>query len=136
MMKGKLLILLAAVGLLAGAPWVLTAEPPAQGAEAPEPHAVSAPGDCSVSLECPDGTILQCDGTNYSCTTGSNYVECNGQRTYCPSQQCTARVFCREAGCDVICSSSNGDCHEGPDYVRCDGQTTQCPDGSFFICPS
>ncbi|MEW5250864.1 hypothetical protein [Microbulbifer discodermiae] len=40
-------------------------------------------GDCSVQLQCPDNSIISCEGSNYSCSTGANYVSCNGQTTHC-----------------------------------------------------
>ncbi|WKD49696.1 hypothetical protein [Microbulbifer spongiae] len=51
-------------------------------------------GDCSVQLQCPDNSIVSCEGTNASCFTGSDYVSCNGQVTQCETdggpEPCTA----------------------------------------------
>ncbi len=46
-------------------------------------------GDCSVSVQCSDGSTRSCNGTSSSCsagvTNGIERVTCNGSTTSCPT---------------------------------------------------
>jgi hypothetical protein len=80
-----------------------------------------ASGTCTVSQQCPSGGSVQCMGPAGTCTTGSNYVQCNGVRTYCPTP-CSAFVQCAYGG--FISCNSQWYCEEGSDYVYCQGAGT------------
>ena len=101
---------------------------------------VSPEGVCYVHEDCDAGGYVECSGM--SCSAEQEYVECDGQRTYCP---CQASVTCY-AGTTVSCTSDGGSrpdlCEEGPYYVTCDERSTYyCPvtctaecDGGFPRC--
>lgn len=45
----------------------------------------TAEASCEASQECGGGFVVYCVSPNdYSCFTGWNYVQCDGERTYCP----------------------------------------------------
>jgi hypothetical protein len=50
----------------------------------------SGAGPYTVSLTCPDGTVIACTGY-YSAYVGSTYIVCDGARINCPSYWCSVR---------------------------------------------
>jgi hypothetical protein len=81
---------------------------------------------CNVSYtQCSTGTI-SCEGHSY-CTSGSGWVECDGQRTYCPSSYCEA--YCARTG-SLACTGQSS-CQNGWFAATCDGVSYECP-----TCPN
>ena len=129
--------------MAAGAP----AAPPAAQTAAPAcPTATVAPGvegavflfsDCQAN--CTEGADVFCSGTtcnavNQNCPAGvQGYVECDGNRTYCPTcPSCQAQAVCTE-GPNVSCTGGSNcsavdqNCSVGQQgYVQCDGNYTFC----------
>lgn len=77
-------------------------------------------GNCSVSVECGDGTFVSCNGSSRDCSIGVTYynleyVMCNGTSSYCPEStgdcrnglRCTTNSRC----------GMNGMCIQG--YCNC-----------------
>lgn len=85
---------------------------------------------CNVSQQCSGGSTISCSGQSGTCTTGSNYVECGGSRTYCPSQPqpCGISYQCAYGG-TVTCYSEAGRCFalEFETFV-CDEDVMSCAD--------
>ena len=78
---------------------------------------------CFANLTCPSGAYIYCSsGVPGTCTVGSNYVECNGQRTYCPA--CAIEKECCD-GSWVYCEGNT--CSYLFRGVRCDGISYLCP---------
>lgn len=108
--------------------------PAATIGEAPEPveTARKAPIDleleaqsCTIYLTCPAGDQIACSNANNDCSSGNYWVECGGNRTYCPP--CLASTECKYGKPPVSCWSQVGDCHV--DYlfgVSCDGTYYPC----------
>jgi hypothetical protein len=86
---------------------------------------VSPEGVCFVQEDCDAGGSVQCSGT--TCSAAQEWVECDGQRTYCP---CQASVTCY-GGTTISCTGSGGSrpgiCIEGTYTVNCDESITYCP---------
>ncbi len=92
----------------------------------------SAQNGCTAQNDnCPDGCpTISCSGTT-SCLVGSNYVECDGNRTYC-------QMGCNVCYADAICGPRPGNsihcqgsyyCNSADGcWVTCDFYTTYCPD--------
>ena len=84
---------------------------------------------CNVSQNCSNGSTISCSGQSGTCTTGSNYVECGGTRTYCPwqSQACGLQYTCAYGG-TLICSSQQGRCFTFPEFeaIGCDDKVMSC----------
>ena len=81
---------------------------------------------CTASLTCPNGTGISCSsGVPSTCTVGTNYVDCNGARTNCPTtcyierQCCNGDFVACEGSTPTSCSFSGGG-------VKCDGFTYPC----------
>lgn len=81
-------------------------------------------GTCTISQQCAAGRTISCTGQAGTCTSGSNYVQCNGINTYCPYPPCSAHIQCPYGGF-ISCYTDSGDCEEGYDYVTC------TPHGTF-----
>ena len=83
---------------------------------------------CSISQQCPNGTTVSCTGSAGTCTSGSNYVQCNGNRTYC-TQSCSASYRCSYGGW-IACSSLNGGCSvDAPaQTIYCGSNSLSCAD--------
>lgn len=82
---------------------------------------------CSAQLIC-QLTVISCNSPNPgTCSVGSNYVECNGNRTYCPN--CSAQLTCCD-GQRIFCFGYDS-CSETSSSVICDGQ----PGGFCLDCP-
>lgn len=82
---------------------------------------------CTVSRDCADGSPISCSGD--TCSSGSDnygWVECDGNRTYCPTQPvCDKDGYC------------NYDCIDDPDCCFYGAKCTthdQC--GEFGRCSS
>lgn len=138
----KRLLLVLSVACVAGgllAPPAVHAEPAycEPGSSVTEPVETARKGDavdptlesqsCYVELTCPAGDVISCSNANNDCSSGNYYVECGGNRTYCPP--CTAETECKYGKPPVWCSSQVGDCHV--DYlfgVYCDGVYYSCSD--------
>jgi hypothetical protein len=141
-------VLVVSILLTLGLSWSLMAEetapapnPPAEEIGAApaqgEPSLLTDPetggeeiflGPCSASLDCGDGNVISCTGSN-TCTASDfgGYVECDGQRTYCPNR-CTVSLFC---SCEcrsgtIFCSSNSGNCQKSGGSITCDGFTITC----------
>lgn len=78
---------------------------------------------CSAEFDCGDGNIIDCTG-NYSCYVNyGGWVECDGNREYCPNY-CMVSKGCK---CGTIwCSSPSGDCAVTGGGVQCDGDLLTC----------
>jgi len=81
---------------------------------------------CTVTYtQCYGGTSISCTG-HLTCSSGLGWVECDGERTYCPP--CT--VSCWDPS--RTCTSQVGDCEiwgspSDPYQIRCDDQVIFCP---------
>lgn len=73
-------------------------------------------GNCSVTVECGDGTTISCQGSASACSSGFDswygleYVDCNGSHTHCPSATgyCKEGKRCRttsDCGVDGVCTA-------------------------------
>lgn len=80
--------------------------------EAPEPAETSLLGPCTVSRRCLDGSSVSCTGFD-EChsgpSQGGGWVECDGNRTYCPyDPDCNVGYFCKKhSDCycyDLLCA--------------------------------
>lgn len=80
---------------------------------------------CTASLNCSNGAFLFCSsGVPGTCSVGSNWVECNGNRTYCPL--CTITRVCCD-GTEAYCEGYQS-CSYIFRGVKCDGVSYQdCP---------
>jgi hypothetical protein len=80
----------------------------AQDSQASGPTTMAAK-DCSVSIQCGDGSWRSCNGTAGACSangSGNGSVTCNGSTSSCPSSSsCTADGYC-----DYSCTS-DPDCN-------------------------
>jgi len=131
----KKLFALALITIACATALALAAAPPTESSdEATPPPEASVPidplagaietGSCTVTFDCGDGNILSCTSASGFCSSGTGWVKCDGQYTWCPNR-CTANVDC-ENGNHLYCSSLVGDCHEYYDAVQCDGQYEFC----------
>ena len=57
------------------------------------PLPADAQGMCSAIQFCRSGTNVACDGAN-TCTVGTDFVECDGNRAACNNNGCTATYRC------------------------------------------
>ena len=94
---------------------------------------------CQVSQRCSNGTTISCSGSSGTCTTGSNYVQCNGTRTYCPwqPQPCGISYMC-EYGGTITCYSEAGRCFTYEfETFGCDDWVMSCAEcyPRFFCSP-
>ena len=97
----------------------------------------SASSTCTVSQQCPGWPPVSCTGPSGTCTTGSNYVECNGSRKTCPWWTCPVTVQCAYGGfIECNTTATHGYCEAGTDYVYCDGVGTLTCDECYprFYC--
>jgi hypothetical protein len=66
--------------------------------------------DCSVSIQCANGTTRSCNGTSGSCSasgSGNGSVTCNGTTSSCPTSTCGSDGVCNEScGFDPDCFCS------------------------------
>ena len=116
------LLILGAVAAQAAGPASQTAVPMVADF-ATGPLVFTTADGCTASLTCPSGAYLYCSSpVPGTCTAASNYVECNGQRTYCPA--CTAEKECCD-GSWVYCEGNV--CSQLFRGVRCDGIAYLCP---------
>lgn len=69
-------------------------------------------GDCSVSVQCADGTSRSCNGTSTSCSVGTlngiERVTCNGNVSSCPTGpvNCNQGAYCTsnsQCGTEAVC---------------------------------
>jgi hypothetical protein len=81
---------------------------------------------CTASLTCPNGSPISCSsGVPSTCTVGTNFVDCNGARTNCPTtcyiekQCCNGDIVACEGSTPTSCSFAAGG-------VKCDGFITPC----------
>lgn len=83
---------------------------------------------CTISQQCPNGTTVRCSGPAGTCSSGSNYVQCNGQRTYC-TQSCSASYQCAYGGF-ISCYSNTGGCFTDTfsETVYCGSNSLSCAD--------
>ncbi len=83
---------------------------------------------CTISQQCQNGTTVSCSGPAGTCSSGSNYVQCNGQRTYC-TQSCSASYRCSYGGW-IACSSLTGGCSvdSANQAVSCGSKYLACSD--------
>lgn len=126
-MNKKTLIVLALATGLALCPVTLVAEEaPAEPAEAPASPATSPVGapepvwlassSCSAEWDCPDGSTISCSCPGAgSCTSGSNFVDCDCTGTEddvyrecesCDFSQCSDGLSCNSnAECGTCCGA-------------------------------
>jgi len=103
------------------------------------PSGPSAPSGCTATKnDCGQGCPpLTCTGAN-TCTVGSNYVECDGVRSYCPTHcGCDAIALCGPGpGGSIYCQGYSYCNSVDGCWVTCDGQTTYCPNAPAPpVCP-
>lgn len=127
-----LVILLTLLAVTAGAASAIDRSP--EVAENPEPgeappktlnlpdlaNVAAAGGSCTAELDCGDGNVVSCEGSN-TCRTTIAGVECDGEEVRCPNF-CSVGVQC-ECGLQ-ICWSTSGDCTQFP--PSCDGFELKC----------
>lgn len=104
----------AAPALAASAPQAEAPAPtqPCQGL----PEAVEM-SSCIATLECPTtGCPIACFGT--TCETGSDYVECDGNRIDCPYQGCIPPAPCWHP-CKYCACLDNGNGYAECEYRWC-----------------
>ncbi len=78
-------------------------------------------GDCSVSVQCADGTSRHCNGSSGSCSSsvvsGIERVTCNGVVNSCPTvtaPTCNHGAYCitaSDCGVDAFCQSKRCVCY-------------------------
>lgn len=75
-------------------------------------------GQCSVSVECADGTMRSCSGSSTRCAAstvnGTERVTCNGVVTSCPATPvgCRENALCRfDTDCGTEAACVNGICY-------------------------
>lgn len=82
-------------------------------------HVTALSFNCSVSIQCLDGTSRSCSGTSGACSasgSGTGSVTCNGVTTSCPSSttpQCATTVKCfsnADCGVDGVCQNNRCYC--------------------------
>ena len=75
--------------------------------------------DCSVSIQCADGTSRSCSGTSGACSAsggGNGSVTCNGSTSACPSPTlptCATTYKCfsnADCGVDGVCQNNRCYC--------------------------
>jgi hypothetical protein len=89
----------------------------------------TANGTCTVTNDCNGGTPISCTSYYGNCHSGFDWVECDGNRTYCIEPACTASYVCPwwsptyMVSCQgqYTCQVSDGQCG-----VFCDGLETRC----------
>lgn len=92
---------------------------------------------CSVNTHCSSGSTISCTGSSSCNSSPGNWVECDGNRTYCPPpSSCTASVYCDDGSYLQCTGSSSTSCIEDSCYIICDGQRLSCPGYEFMrLCP-
>lgn len=116
-----LFVLVLVIALVLGVPTL--ASPSGVDRESPT---VSDASTCYISQQCPGGGQVSCSGPAGTCSSGSNWVECDGDRHVC-SPPCEAQITCAYGGmisCDSSQTPSYHYCEEGSDYVYCEGAGT------------
>lgn len=112
------------------------ASPPETNRESPTTSPAST---CYISQQCSSGGSVSCSGPAGTCTSGSTWVECNGNRYNCPNCEpycspCDAQVNCSYGGI-ISCDSSQTPlyhyCEEGSDFVYCEGAGTLTCDACY-----
>lgn len=119
-----------------GAALASTAE--TNGGTDPAALSISAASGCSISQQCSGGGQVACSGPPGTCSSGSNWVECDGDRYVC-LPPCEAQITCAYGGvisCDSSQTPNYHYCEEGSDYVYCEGVgTLTCDDCyPYFWC--
>lgn len=119
---------------LAPAASACIAAAPSQGAASQTEF--SAQGPCTVTNECNDADLcaISCSSESGDCHSDANWVECDGERTYCDSDcPCSASATCSD-GSTLYCEGADY-CQAFDDcWVWCDDQRTWCPDPAG-LCP-
>ena len=80
---------------------------------------------CTISQQCSNGSTVSCSGPAGTCTSGYNYVQCNGARSSCPTA-CGISYQCAYGGF-LSCYSATGACYaqEFETFV-CDDRVMSC----------
>ncbi|SET97452.1 hypothetical protein [Stigmatella erecta] len=90
--------------------------------------------DCSVSIQCADGSSRSCNGSSGACSassSGSGSVTCNGNVTSCGLALCTCNADgCCATRCIADPDCSGGTCQQGAACTT----STQC--GTNGVCRS
>ncbi|HEY9422726.1 MAG TPA: hypothetical protein VIW92_15030 [Thermoanaerobaculia bacterium] len=88
----------------------------------------AAADSCTATKSCPIGTNVTCHGTS-SCVLGSDYAECDGIRSPCPTTatMCSASYECLGSPYTVACSGPEP-CSSDPSSrsVTCGNTTLTC----------
>ena len=72
--------------------------------------------DCSVSIQCANGTYRSCNGTSGSCSasgSGNGSVTCNGSTSACPTTQPPSECSTCPPGYSCFCGIADGCRREG-----------------------
>lgn len=81
---------------------------------------------CTISQQCSSGSTISCSGPAGTCSSGSNYVSCNGTVKNCPPPPCGISYMC-EYGGTLTCYSQTGRCYTLEfETVGCDDRFMSC----------
>ena len=85
---------------------------------------------CTVTNDCNGGTPISCTSYSGNCHSGSDWIECDGNRTYCGSGEgCIASYVCPWwSPTPMVSCQGQSTCHvsDGQCGVYCDGLETRC----------
>jgi len=82
---------------------------------------------CSASTDCACGVQISCTGSWDCFASNGSYVECDGNRTNCPSGTCGVWIRCPN-GAILECTGTCNNCSNGADWVICNGVEKRCSD--------
>ena len=90
-------------------------------------------GSCSATQQCSGGGSVSCTGSS-TCSVGSDFVECDGTRTYCQvttnpcdvSYRCPTPPYSQPWG--LYCTDRTGQCSSDPfnHSITCGSTTYTC----------
>ena len=103
---------------------------------APTDAASQAPrASCTVSNDCDAQPTISCTSSVGNCHSGSNWVECDGNRTYCaaPPATCTISTSCPSGGGVSCTGTASYGCYKMTNcWVECSTGLFRCPNTN---CP-
>lgn len=99
----------------------------AQGGNAPK-------SACTVSNDCGAAPTVSCSSAAGDCHSGTNYVECDGVRTYCQAETtCTISTSCPNGGGVSCTGTASYGCYKLNNcWVECSTGIFRCPNTN---CP-
>jgi hypothetical protein len=94
---------------------------------------VGANGTCYVSNDCGAAPTISCSSPNGNCTSGFDWVECDGVRTNCATDVCTISTSCPSGGGVSCTGSASYGCYKMTGcWVECSTGLFRCPNTN---CP-